>query len=45
MLEPCRFRVAAGHHKSVNSIKFASGMCGFKGSEGFGDIKMLLITR
>lgn len=39
------YRVAAGHQKSVNLIKSALGMCGFKGSEGFGDIKMLLISR
>lgn len=39
------YGVVAGHQKSVNLIKFASGMCRFKGSEGFGDIKMLLITR
>lgn len=25
------YRVVAGHHKSVNLKKFASGMCGFKG--------------
>lgn len=39
------YRIGTGHQKSVNLIAFASGLCGFKSSEGFKDIKMLLITR
>lgn len=39
------YTVVTGHQNSVNLIEFALGLCGFKGSTRFQDIKILLKTR